>query len=227
MSANEPRAEGSPDDAASPEGSRDDAASPERPPDDAASPERPPDDAASPEGPPDDAASPERPPDDAASPEGPPDDAASPERPPDDPESVPVRIPLAVEDGWPPVDRESVWAIPAGGDEFVVDSVPVFALDLSVGDVVLAPDAGGVREFARRIRVGTHATFRFVALGDASDTAAVVDRLRRLGASVVASSFAGLWGIDVPPTAQVIAVRAALEEAAARGVLEFEDPRTP
>lgn len=142
-------------------------------------------------------------------------------------EPVPVSVPLVVENGWPPVDQESVWAIPAGGDEFVVDSVPVFALDLSVGDVVLARDAGGVREFERRIRMGTHATFRFVALGDEGDTAAVVDRLRRLGASVVASSFAGLWGIDVPPAAQVTAVRAALEEAAARGVLEFEDPRTP
>lgn len=45
---------------------------------------------------------------------------------------------LEVEDGWPPVGAERVWAFHLGAERYRIDSAPWFARDLAVGDVVRA-----------------------------------------------------------------------------------------
>jgi hypothetical protein len=142
-------------------------------------------------------------------------------------EAILVDVPLVVENGWPPVDVEALWASVKGDGVFVVENVPVFAMDLSRGDTIeasLGPE--GRFRFTRRILRGGHATFRLIALGDEQAVAQVVERLEQLGADVVESSFPALWAIDVPQQASVETIRAALDEAATRDVIEFEDPRT-
>ncbi|MCU1526724.1 MAG: hypothetical protein JWP75_487 [Frondihabitans sp.] len=142
-------------------------------------------------------------------------------------EALLVDVPLAVEGGWPPVDVEALWARVDGDGVFVVENVPVFAMDLSRGDTIEASlEPSGRFRFARRILRGGHATFRLIALGDERAVADVVERLEQLGADVIESSFPALWAIDVPPESSVEAIRAALDEAATRDVIEFEDPRT-
>jgi hypothetical protein len=49
---------------------------------------------------------------------------------------------LAVEDGWPPVGSERVWAHHLGGDRYRIANAPWFARDLAVGDVVRAQIRG-------------------------------------------------------------------------------------
>jgi hypothetical protein len=171
-----------------------------------------------------------------------------------DPSVVHLVVPLDVVDGWPPVAFEVLLAHAAGPGAYVLDQTPAFALDLSLGDTVAAapgafgPDAPGpdaqavdarplddpsdsgvadTATFERRITPGGHRTFRLIALGAPAVVGPVVDRLTALGASVTPSGFPELWCVDVPPAVAEPSVRAALEEAASRGVLEFEDPRTP
>lgn len=140
---------------------------------------------------------------------------------------IPLDVPLTVENGWPPVDVETLRAVPAVPGGFVVESIPVFALDLSRGDTVeAAADPAGRLRFERRSRVGHHATFRLIALGDEAAVARVVERITRLGADVVESTFPALWALDVPPSAAQEPIRAVLEEATTRGIIEFEDART-
>jgi hypothetical protein len=142
-------------------------------------------------------------------------------------EAILVDVPLDVVDGWPPVDVETLWARPDGDGRLIVENVPVFAMDLSRGDTVEASrGADGRYRFTRRILRGGHSTFRLIALGDDAAVAQVVERLERLGAETVESTFPALWAIDVPPGVSVETIRAALDEAATRDVIEFEDPRT-
>ncbi|AMM22076.1 hypothetical protein AX769_20395 [Frondihabitans sp. PAMC 28766] len=142
-------------------------------------------------------------------------------------ESVRIDVPLEVVDGWPPVAVETLDSWREEGDTAVVESIPVFALDLSRGDTALtSPGPDGILRFEGRTRRGGHATFRFITLEGDEPVRPVVERLRQLGADVVPTSFPALWALDVPPEAHVETVHAALAEAAARGVLEFEDPRT-
>jgi hypothetical protein len=171
-----------------------------------------------------------------------------------DPRVVHLVVPLDVVDGWPPVAFELLLAHASGPDVYVLDQTPAFALDLSLGDTVAAspgafgPDAPGpdsqaldvrpldtsstsvvadTATFDRRITPGGHRTFRLIGLGAPVAVDAVIDRLTALGASVTPSGFPELWCVDVPPAVAEPSVRTALEEAASRGVLEFEDPRTP
>lgn len=140
---------------------------------------------------------------------------------------IPLDVPLVVENEWPPVDVETLWARSEPGGGFVVESIPVFALDLSRGDTVEASrDTSGRLRFDRRSRVGHHATFRLIALGDEAAVARVVERMAQLGVDVVESTFPALWALDVPPSVAQEPVRAALQEATTRGVIEFEDART-
>lgn len=141
-------------------------------------------------------------------------------------EQLTIDVPLQVVDGWPPVAAEAVWAI-RDDRGVVIDGIPVFALDLCRGDTVeTVPGDDGVPRLVRRVRRGGHSTFRFIALVGDDVVQPVADRLAGLGADVVRSSFPALWALDVPPLASVEAVRAALVEAAARGAIEFEDPRS-
>jgi hypothetical protein len=145
-----------------------------------------------------------------------------------DASSVHVVVPLVVEGGWPPAASESLLAHADGRGAYVLDQTPAFALDLSLGDTVAAASGtDGTLTFESRITTGGHRTFRLIALVGPELLDPVVDRLTALGARVTASGFPELWCIDLPPAVPEAAVRAALEEAAARGVLEFEDPRTP
>jgi hypothetical protein len=143
-------------------------------------------------------------------------------------EAILVDVPLTVEEGWPPVDVESLWVRVDSDGAFVVENVPVFAMDLARGDTIEASvEPDGRFRFTRRILTGGHATFRLIALGDDPAVAKVVERLEQLGADVVESTFPALWAIDVPPAAPLEAIRAALDEARVRDVIEFEDARTP
>ncbi|GAA4681339.1 DUF4265 domain-containing protein [Frondihabitans cladoniiphilus] len=139
-----------------------------------------------------------------------------------------IDVALEVADGWPPVPVETVVVHPTLEGLFVLDRTPVFALDLSRGDTVEARAGDGGRlVFVRRTATGGHATFRIISLADAAALESVLRTLGELGAVVEESEYAALWTVDVPPAAPLDEIRAALENAAAAEVLEFEDPRTP
>ncbi|MEW6226126.1 MAG: DUF4265 domain-containing protein [Chloroflexota bacterium] len=129
------------------------------------------------------------------------------------------------EGGNPPVASETLWATHLGGDAYELDNIPFFAIGVSLGDVVEAPEADGLPTFVRVLRRGGHATLRV-----ATEEAAIADiraALVELGASTELSHLPSLVSVDVPPTAPLDAILALLADRAADGNLDWEEADVP
>lgn len=103
------------------------------------------------------------------------------------------------EDGYPPVEVESMWAI-SRPEGYELDSIPFYARGIALGDIVqtkTAPDGG--LEFDRVVRRGGHSTYR-IWLRDPrpDDPQFTIDELRGRGLAVE-SPFPYLLAADVPP----------------------------
>ena len=69
------------------------------------------------------------------------------------------------EDGYPPVAVESVWAQPAGQTgEYIVDNVPFFTRDATIGDTVRVREDDGNLWFERVVARSTNSLVRVVML---------------------------------------------------------------
>ncbi|HYO79409.1 MAG TPA: DUF4265 domain-containing protein [Thermoanaerobaculia bacterium] len=100
------------------------------------------------------------------------------------------------EDGYPPEDVESLWAIPVV-DGFQLDNIPFFVRGVAYGDVVSANRADdGALEFEGVVRRGGHSTYRLL-LEEDEELQATVAELERLGLGVE-SDVGSLLAVDVP-----------------------------
>jgi hypothetical protein len=153
--------------------------------------------------------------------------------PPDEldpsPELVHVIVPLEIEDGWPPVKSERLWAEPLGDDLYRIDNVPWFARNLAEGDVVraFAPDARSWPVVTDRISWSGNCTIRIIPLRSGplqGDLQAVIDRFVPLGAQAEGAlpAFA-LVALTIPPESDLSAIASALQEGESDGSWSFEE----
>ncbi|MGY4645192.1 DUF4265 domain-containing protein [Cellulomonas sp. URHB0016] len=151
------------------------------------------------------------------------------ESPPEGP-GAHVLFDLAVQDGWPPVSGERVWAYELGDDRFRIDNVPWFVRDIAVGDVVLAhaPDPGSHPKFVRVLEPSDHITIRIVCFRSgplAGELQPVIDAFTPYGIEAEGVTQHGLVALDVPPTAPLELVHRRLLDGAADGSWEWEEGR--
>src|ERR1700704_5869826 len=67
------------------------------------------------------------------------------------------------EDGYPPASVESVWVRPTPNvGEYVLDSIPFFIQEATIGDVVLVREQDGHLQFARIVRRSHNSLVRVV-----------------------------------------------------------------
>ncbi len=130
------------------------------------------------------------------------------------------------EDGYPPETVESLWAEDLGKGLYRIDSIPFFAYDVSRGDTVRALEREGELLFDEAIERSGHATLR-VKVADEADVERVRDRLRALACESELSHLTGLFGVDVPSSADYEAVRAFLDGEESRERLDYEEAALP
>ena len=121
-------------------------------------------------------------------------------------------------------ETESLWAKVVADGEFVLDNVPFFAFGVSCGDRVRAKPLENVFQFVEVAEPSGHSTYR--AYLEESATEEQRDRylaqLKALGCHLERGT-KRLWAFDLPPTTDIHAVYAVLEQAEAEGVWEFEE----
>lgn len=137
---------------------------------------------------------------------------------------------LDVQDGWPPVASERVWAYDRGDDTYVIDNPPWFVRDLAVGDVVraMSPYAASQPVFQQLMRRSDHVTIRLACFRSgppAGDLARAIEPFRRLGVYAEGAGQYGMVALDIAPTDPMAEIVDVLRAGVADGSWEFEEGR--
>jgi Domain of unknown function (DUF4265) len=137
---------------------------------------------------------------------------------------------LEVQDGWPPVASERVWAYRAGDDTYVIDNPPWFVRDLAVGDVVRAtsPDARSQPVFMDMLQRSDHVTIRLICFRSGpleGDLSRAMEPFKRLGVYAEGASQYGMLALDISPTDPLAEVVSLLRAGVADGSWEFDEGR--
>lgn len=134
------------------------------------------------------------------------------------------------DDGYPPVQIESVWATPAGGNLFRLENVPFFAKGVSFKDEVsISEGPDGRKWYADVVLPSGHSTVRVIVYRNA-DSQPLEERVGELrqrfierGCITELSHLPGLFAVDVPPSLPLETVRPLLEEGAALEAWDYEE----
>lgn len=134
------------------------------------------------------------------------------------------------EDGYPPVQIESVWATPVGRNVYRLENVPFFAKGVSFKDEVSVSEGpNGQKWYSDVVASSGHSTVRVIVYRNA-DSRPLEERVSELrqrfverGCVTELSHLPGLFAVDVPPTLSIETVRPLLEEGAASEAWDYEE----
>lgn len=137
---------------------------------------------------------------------------------------------LPVEDGWPPVGSERVWAFHLGEDRYRIDNAPWFVRDLAVGDVVRAAASGAGPDpvFSELVERSDHVTIRLVCFREGplgGDLARALEPFTALGVYGEGAPQYAMVALDIEPTAPLPAIASALRHGVEDGSWEYEEGR--
>jgi hypothetical protein len=125
---------------------------------------------------------------------------------------------------WHDHATETMWARPLGGDRFKLQNVPFYAYGVSHDDVVEAPSVGDQNLMRTVVERGGHSTYRIFVTNDAA-----LKRfhefwvpLERLGCTLERAT-ERLFGVDVPPEADIYKVYDLLQAGENALVWDFEE----
>jgi hypothetical protein len=124
-----------------------------------------------------------------------------------------------------PLESESFWAEPLGGDLYRVRNTPFYAFDLHFGDVVraLRARAGELPTIREVVERSGHKTLRVIFTTDAADAdiSKVLEELNKQ-ATNHEHAHGRLYSLDVRPEGNYPAVCDYLSQLEQRGVLHYE-----
>lgn len=127
------------------------------------------------------------------------------------------------EDGYPPVETESVWARSAGEGRAVLDNIPFFATVATLGDTVEYADVDGELQFVRVLEHSGNSLIR-VYYRDDANAGPITTALVGLGCEVERDQIHHLLAVSVSASVSLTGVQAYLGATAEELDLEFEEP---
>jgi Domain of unknown function (DUF4265) len=126
------------------------------------------------------------------------------------------------DDGYPPVGSESVWAIPLDENRFVIDNIPFFTCDATLGDVVSANEDMGELRFVSTIKSSGNSLLRLI-YAKGSDVEKIRTGLRALGCATEWDEIHRLISISVPHEIALSRVRDFLDSGVEQGISDYEE----
>jgi hypothetical protein len=148
-----------------------------------------------------------------------------------DGELVKVFFELEVEDDWPPVAVESVWARSTGlPHQYVIENTPFFTTSATLGDTVIAvhrsvPDPADADKlwFRERVKWGGYALIRLIIRRKEAE-GEIVDSLESAGCVCEAAPRFALVAVSVPPEVDQAAVQHYVHQREEAGDVHVEEP---
>ena len=130
------------------------------------------------------------------------------------------------EDGWPPVEIESLWAKKIANDRFQLDNIPFYVRGVANGDLVRVKYLQGQAWFENVAKHSRHFTVR-VLISSLKNVSKVREIFRGLGCQTEQDRIKVLIAIDVPPNVSYADVKSVLERGEAKGDWEYEEGLAP
>ncbi|MEU6414250.1 DUF4265 domain-containing protein [Microbispora sp. NPDC046933] len=129
------------------------------------------------------------------------------------------------ENGWPPAASERMWAVPVAPGRVMLDNIPFFVRGVALGDVVrIETDDEGVVRAAEAVEFSGNCTIRVVPFTrEPAGRQAVLDAFASWGVEGEGAEQFGLVALNVPPTADLAAVRRLLVQGEADGLWDYEE----
>jgi hypothetical protein len=115
------------------------------------------------------------------------------------------------EDGYPPAGYEGVWANWLVGNQYVLDNIPFFIRDATLGDTVETEQRDDELFYVRTIAESGNSLFRVVYYAQ-DDIEELRAGLEELGCLTELNGVHCLISINIPPEARLQAVQAFLHE---------------
>ncbi|MEV0146752.1 MULTISPECIES: DUF4265 domain-containing protein [unclassified Nonomuraea] len=143
-------------------------------------------------------------------------------------EYVKVRFTLEQDaDGWPPAGSEGLWAVDLGDRLVRIDNNPWFARDIAAGDIVrVEADEHGELWSVEKIEWSGNCAIRVVPFEDgvlAGSRQAVIDLFTPMGVDGEGIEQFGMVSLNVPPDADLAAVKGLLARGEREGWWDFEE----
>ena len=138
-------------------------------------------------------------------------------------ERTPVKLLFRLErdqDGFPPVDVESVWANPQADGTYQIDNIPFYARGVAVGDTVTANEIDGELFFAALARPSGNSLIRAIVY-DEAEVPRLCSELKDLGCDV--EVYGSFVAVDVPASISYAPICQLLEEGMSTERLGFEE----
>ena len=110
---------------------------------------------------------------------------------------VKILVNTPTEDGYPPEEWESLWAIPLCASLFKIDSIPFFAKGLSCDDVIAATFEADAFIFCEVITPSDNSTVR-VCVFDLAKVVEIRTALYEIGCESEGSGIPGLFALNIP-----------------------------
>lgn len=128
------------------------------------------------------------------------------------------------EDGYPPVAVESLWAAPSTKpNEYVIDNVPFFIRDVTIGDTVRVREEEGHHWFDGLVSRSQNSLVRVVYF-DRTCVEKISEQLVALGCSTEFLREHNLMAVSVPFSTNLTDVQVLLQAEASAGSIDFEEP---
>ena len=126
------------------------------------------------------------------------------------------------EDGYPPNDYESLWALPSENSNYEIDNIPFFVQGISCGDLVEADKVNDELWFRSVVKKSSNSTLRIICF-DITKVAEVRKHLSSLGCSSELSHIEGLFAVDVPESCDYSTIQKYLDQKEQEDILEYEE----
>lgn len=127
------------------------------------------------------------------------------------------------EDGWPPATVESVWAKPgASENEYIIDNVPFFTNEATIGDTVQVRKEDDNLWFERILQDSPNSLIRII-ITDPSMTQEISDKLISMGCDTEGYQNYKLLAVSIPASVNLASVQDFLKLQQEAGLLGYEE----
>lgn len=125
-------------------------------------------------------------------------------------------------DGYPPVAYEGIWAEPDNHGHYIIDNIPFFTHDATLGDVVQADSYDGELWFTRLIEATPSSLIRVVYYSDAVLTQ-IRSTLHDLGCETEWDAIHHLIAVHIPTAVSLTDVQAFLAKGFQAEEWDYEE----